>query len=372
MKIKKMYTLVFLMGIMLVFLYFVFQMNDTQTFINPMETNMETAVEEAVPKKEYIKEFYGFTNRLISPNEIDRYVKDEDGYMKPLVMLDYDTDFAADKIAELRDVCNANNVAFAYVSFPSKSDSTDVGELYGIDTNSEDMRNRFLNRLNENGVEVLNIRDQMEKDGLTRKDIFYKTDHHWNTRSGLYGARSMAQFLKDKGFAVAPENLDADKFTYTDYNNCWFGETGRKYSATWVGSLDDFTVIKPNYETSMDFIVPNRFEKTGDFSILLNESVYGTDFDIYNTSLHYTYMNGAGNNTIVRNNNFKDGAKVLMVQDSFAMVVVPFLALGCGEVNMWDMRDNEASLYEYIRNNDFDIVVVAYTDFFSNKMYVFD
>ena len=53
------------------------------------------------------------------------------------------------------------------------------------------------------------------------------------------------------------------------------------------------------------------------------------------------------------------------------MVVVPFLSLGCGEVNMWDMRDNEASLYEYIKNNDFDMVLVAYTDFFRNDMYAF-
>lgn len=369
--IKKAYAIVFLLGTMYVFVSFLENISSTQTFINPVQADMESAIESAFPQQTNIKELYGFANKYATPNEMDRTVKDKDGYLKPLNWSKFNTDNAADKISELRDVCNENNVNFAYVSYPSKSDTANIGEIYGIDSNSEDMRSRFLDRLDEYGIEILNIRDQMEDAGLTRKDIFYKTDHHWNTKAGLFAARSITQFLKNKGLKTVPENLDADRFTYKKYENCWLGETGRKYSVTWVGSLDDFIVIKPNYETSLDYIVPNGFEKSGDFSILMNESVYGTDFDIYDTSLHYSYMPGAEANTIVKNHDLQDGAKILIIKDSFSMVVVPFLSLGCGEVNMWDMRDNEASLYEYIKNNDFDMVLVAYTDFFRNDMYAF-
>ena len=368
---KKTYMSIFLLGMIYVFVHFTKNAYDNQIFIKVGETDVETTIEAAFPHKESIKELYGWANRYASPNEIDKKVKDEDGYIRPVSFSHYHTDYAAERIAELRDVCKDKGVEFAYISYPSKSDSTDTGAVYGIDSNLETVRGNFLNKLDEYGIEILNVRDLLEAEGLTRKETFYKTDHHWNTRAGLFAARSIAQFMHDKGFNTKPELLEDDLFTYKEYKNCWFGETGRKYSVTWVGSLDDFTVIKPKYDTSIDYIVPNRFEKNGDFSVLLNEAVYGTDFDLYSTSLHYSYMPEAGGNTIIRNNNFEDGAKILIIQDSFSVVVVPFLTLGCGEVNMWDMRKNDASLYEYIQNNDFDIVAVAYTDFFRDDMYAF-
>jgi hypothetical protein len=362
---------VFLLGMICVFVSFTQNIIDTQTFIKLGETDVEEAIETSFPHKENIKELYGWANKFLSPSELDRVVKDEDGFLMPMQYTGYNTAHAAGKLAELRDVCVDNNVGFAYVSYPSKSDSSDRTGLYGIDSNVDEKRADFLKELDEYGVEVLNIRNQLESQGLNRKDVFYKTDHHWNTKSGLFAARSITQFLCDKGYNTKPELLDADQFSYDEYQECWLGEGGRKYSVTWVGSLDDFTVIKPTYDTSLEYIVQNDFEKSGDFSILLDESNFGNDYDLYTTSLHYSYMPYAGLNTIVRNNYFEDGAKVLLVKDSFSIVVTPFLALGCGEVNMWDVRGHEDSLYEYIKNNDFDIVLVAYTDYFSDAMYAF-
>ena len=368
---KKAYMFVFMLEIFFVFACFLKNADNDGTTIKIGETDMEATIESVFPQKNRIKELYGLANTILSPNMIDRIVKDEDNYLRPIQSFSYNTDDAAGRIAELRDECKKNGVEFAYFSFPSKSDGTDTGKLYGIESNSEATRDNFLNKLDEYGIDILNVRDQMEAEGLTRKDIFYKTDHHWNTKGGLFAARTIAQFLSDKGYNTEPYLLEDNMFSYDEYKNCWLGETGRKYSTTWVGSIDDFTVIKPKFDTSLEFIVPDNFEKSGDFSILLNESVYGTEFDIYTTSLHYTYMAGSGNNTIISNNNFKDGAKVLIINDSFSMVVAPFLSLAVGEVNIWDMRGNDASLYDYIKENDFDFVAVAYTDFFRDDMYAF-
>lgn len=83
-------------------------------------------------------------------------------------------------------------------------------------------------------------------------------------------------------------------------------------------------------------------------------------------------MPGAGPVTQIHNNNHINGPKVLIIKDSFSVVVVPFLSLTCQDITWWDMRDNENSLYEYIQNNDFDIVLLAYTDFWRDDMYDFN
>ena len=373
--VKKIYVVTFLLSFVLSFVYIfahmVWNMWITKSFNNIRAGNAETVIENVFPGRGKITELYGLTNKVLSPKIIDRIVKERDGYLISLGLPIDNTDYASRKLAELRDFCEKKNIQFAYISYPSKADSSNYGAVYGIDYRNEELREKFLSKLNEHNISVLDIRKQLEREGLNRREIFYKTDHHWNTRSGLFAARSIINFLHDKGNSTKPANLNADNFTYTDYNDCWFGETGRKCSFTWVGSLDDFTIIKPKYNTSFDYIVPNEFNKMGDFSLLINESLFEEKIDIYSTSLHYSYMPGANKNTIVKNNTLENGAKILIIKDSFSIVVVPFLSLGCGEINMWDMRGNEESVYEYIQNNDFDIVLVAYTDYFTDEMYNF-
>ena len=370
--IKKIYLLVFLSIMVFSFYKVMKYYNDNSINIFSDIENIESNAESALADDNTIKEIYGLSNLLLSPQEIENTLKEADGFLLPITNTDYDVQAATDKIAELSDVCKKNNTDFAYISFPSKNMSDDYKEEFYITGNNEQLRANFLKNIEVNGIDILDIRKLMEDDGLTYKDIFYKTDHHWNTESGLYAAREISKYINDTyNHKTYPENLDDDKLLFKEYKDSWFGETGRQFSTSWVGALDDFTLIKPKYNVSLEYKCPGLYDEIGDFSVLLDESILDTDYDLYTTSLHYCYMPDAGVNTIVYNNSITDGAKVLVVKDSFSMTVVPFLALTCSEVNMWDMRDNTESLYDYIANNDFDIVIMEYTDYWSDDMYAF-
>ena len=54
--------------------------------------------------------------------------------------------------------------------------------------------------------------------------------------------------------------------------------------------------------------------------------------------------------------------KILIVKDSFGQSVIPFLSLSASRVTSWDTRYNDNSLLSYIRENDFDMVVVLYCE----------
>ena len=79
---------------------------------------------------------------------------------------------------------------------------------------------------------------------------------------------------------------------------------------------------------------------------------------------------GAGSLTEIHNNNV-EGKKILIIKDSFSVVVIPFLSLATSDVVVWDMRTTSEGLYNFIEQNDFDVVLLAYTDFWRADMYKF-
>lgn len=103
----------------------------------------------------------------------------------------------------------------------------------------------------------------------------------------------------------------------------------------------------------------------------MNQEAYNLQGDLYTTSLHYSYCKKADSPTIIQNNNVKE-TKILLIKDSFSMVVAPFLTLSTNEVVMWDVRANNEGLFDYKGNNDFDVVLVVYTDFWQDNMYEFN
>lgn len=348
-----------------------------QNFIH----NIETVVEETfawVEKKTgytWFNEIYGIGNIILSPNEIvnsGRIVKDEDGYLEPISYITFDITNAEKKIYELSQICAQNGTEFSYISYPSKSNAETKSGKYGIETNQEEMRSSFLNGLDSYGINVLDVRQLLESDGYTAKDIFYKTDHHWKSTAGFYSAAAIVNYLNETyDYSLRSDLLDKSLFSFTTYNDLWFGETGRKCSITWVGTLDDFTEILPTYNTSLRMGKQyGEYDKEGDFSMMIWEPGYNGNIDLYSYSAHYSYGIGIGSPTWIHNDNV-NGKKILIIKDSFSMVVIPFLSLATSDIAVWDMRATPEGLYDYIADNNFDVVLIAYTDFWQDNMYNF-
>lgn len=343
----------------------------------------ETELEKAFPYKDSIKEIYGFSNRFFSPKEKisgkTATIKDSDGFLEPINSVDISVvDNAKSKIDELNEVCHQNGTEFSFIFYPSKQTySETVTSEYGVETNYAAIRRDFSEYLDNRQIDHLDISFLLKKDGFGVKDIFYKTDHHWKTTAGLYGARAITDYLNDKyGWTLKADVLTEDKFEYTTYENIWFGETGRSLSRTWVNALDDFVLISPEYDTSVSLLYPDGNESSGDFSIMVDTDGYNNnERDYYSYSAHYSYSRGMGSPMTYHNNLADDnGKKILIIQDSFSVVVIPFLILSTSDITVWDMRKEatKEGLYQYIADNNFDVVLLAYTDFWRSDMWNFN
>lgn len=270
------------------------------------------------------------------------------------------TDYEYEQIVSFDQFLQSNNINFLYVNAPIKYlDDKEFISEFGIKTFCNRNADVFLKRIEEAGINHIDLRENIVDEGLCISKMFYRTDHHWTTSAAFWSSRVIADGLNDYcGYSIDLGIYDSSLYAYTDWESCWLGEQGRKIAQTYVG-LDDFTEIKPVFPTSYLFKTDNGYEE-GTFDDFINQDVYNIQNDVYeNESWHYSYLR---RNCI--NNNVKYG-KVLLICDSYSQAVEPFLSLGVHEIDSIVLRDMDESfsIRNYILDNHYDTVVILYAQF---------
>lgn len=270
------------------------------------------------------------------------------------------TDYEYEQTVSFKNFLDMNGINLLYVNKPEKYiDDAFFLDQFGIPTYGNRNADLFLERISAAGIDYIDLRENIKCDQMSSQNMFYRTDHHWTVPSGLWAAGKIAEGLnRFCGYSIDLSLYDQANFTFTKYESCWLGEQGRKVGAGYVG-LDDYTEVKPNFETSFSFKTQEGLSD-GTFDNFINESVYDLEQDIYKAnSWHYSYMQ---RNVI---NNDVDYGKVLIVGDSYDQVTEPFIALGVSEVDSLILRnyDDSFSLRNYILENGYDTVVICYAQF---------
>ncbi|MCM1540299.1 MAG: hypothetical protein NC121_03470 [Blautia sp.] len=265
------------------------------------------------------------------------------------------TDYEFEQTVAFHAFLEENGINFLYVNEPTKyMDDALFSREFGIETYSNRNADMFLARIRDAGIPTIDLRDNIQEEGLQVFDLFYRTDHHWTTRAGLWATRIIAKGLNEHcGYHIDTSIYDADNYTYTEWSECWLGEQGSKLAKTYVG-LDDFTRIMPDFPTSYTF-KSEEGDYDGTFDDFIDESIY----DLNNNSWHYSY-----NQINCINHNVESG-KVLILGDSYEQITEPFLSLGVREVDSLEMRKYTDSfdLKEYILDNEYDTVIICYAQF---------
>lgn len=268
------------------------------------------------------------------------------------------TDYEVQQILAFKDFLDQHGISFAYFNFPTKYlDDLYAAEMFGALTYTNVNADNLVRRLREGGVNVRDLREDIAGAGLDIRQFFYKTDHHWTTAAGLWAAGLVAGELnRSCGYDIDLSLFDPDRFEKKTWENCWVGEQGRKIGADFAGR-DDYTEIKPAFETSYTFKDEEGNVTEGSFDGFIDESVYDPQADPYKcASWHYSYKRL---NCI---NHLHDRGKILMLCDSFGHVVEPFLSLGIHQIDTLIMRgeDEDFDLHQYILDNHYDTVLVCY------------
>lgn len=188
---------------------------------------------------------------------------------------------------------------------------------------------------------------------LTSAGDFYRTDHHWTTQGAQ---RAWWKLMADMGHVQPSEDLDSFSYqalSYVEVSDSFYGTTYSASGAGWVRPDSIYSVI-PEGGTKGHVTVTGYPEGTPVESSLYHpEKLEVKD--------KYAYFLG-GNQPlcIIRNPDAANG-KLLVIRDSYADSLAPFLAEEFQEIHLFDLRYNNISLKQYVAENGIGQVLVLYS-----------
>ncbi len=186
------------------------------------------------------------------------------------------------------------------------------------------------------------------------RDAFYRTDHHWTTM----GARLAFQRLMSGMNLVRPiaaedlNGLSYQGLPYTEVSGSFYGTTYSASGAGWV-EPDSICTVIPEGGTKGNVTV-TRYPEGAPIEGGL---YYPEKLEVKDK---YAYFLG-GNQPLCVIKNPDASGKLLVIRDSYADSLAPFLAEEFQEVHLFDLRYNNLSLKQYVADNGIDQVLVLYS-----------
>ena len=177
--------------------------------------------------------------------------------------------------------------------------------------------------------------------------IYYRTDHHWTTLGAYYGYEALSS-----GFGLKVQDLAGLKAE--DVSNDFLGTYDSKVNTGLTGGVipDNITIYSSPEIDKAKMMWDNDNDKT--FNSIYNmDALKGKD--------KYTVFFG-GNHSItdIKTKN-KTGKTLLIIKDSFAHSLAPFLIKDYDRIIMLDLRYFNKSLKKYLSENKITDLLVLYS-----------
>ena len=295
---------------------------------------------------------------LVSNTSGDSRIKVEGDYLIKFID-DYDVSSNAMQLIAFNDYLKDNNIDLLYVQAPFKtSRDQEISPIYKDFSN--DNIDKLLKGI-DGKVDYIDLRDNIKNNQYNYLSLFYKTDHHWLPTTGLWATNVISKYLNNNyDLNLYIENINMNNLRVKTYSNVFFGSDGR-YVTLVNAKPENFDLILPKYDTQLSVkIYDKEISKTGTYAETLIDDSQIQHNDYYNQEVYSAYAYGNRSLIEVHNELVNNNKKVLLIKDSFAQVVTPFLALENEYTSIIDLRYFNGSLKSYIKKYQPDIVLVLY------------
>ena len=193
---------------------------------------------------------------------------------------------------------------------------------------------------------LINTLDHLKSSAERGEYVYYKTDHHW-TSVGAY--RAYEVLAKRMGLTPYREDL----FDIQCISKNFYGTTHSK-SLLQVTTPDEIYLYRYSGDEKLRIIDSN------------NSSIEDTLYSFYDMSVinenqkdkYKVFLSGNTDLLHIKNED-TDLPKLLLIKDSFANSLIPFLALHY-DIDVIDLRYYKSSVIDYMGENNFDAVLLLY------------
>lgn len=192
------------------------------------------------------------------------------------------------------------------------------------------------------GQTVIDVSDMLRK----MENTYFHTDHHWNERGALLAYEAICREVLHK----EPEN-----FSFEKVSSSFCGTMYSRSGAFWT-KPDDLYRIDPGIAVDVTVEYEDG-EKT--------TSLY--DEQRLKEKDKYTYYLGGNHAAVHIRTNAESGRSAVIIKDSFAHILIPFLAVEYSDIMVYDLRYYHEPVSEAVADKaNTDIFVIYSTDSFVN------
>jgi len=322
---------------------------------------------ELYPKNVYIN-LYGAVNNVVGnkfiadANPLYNVVKLNNNYLVFVYPKSKNIAQYAQNLIELNTYLKQKDIALLYIQAPNKINKFDNQLPTGVDDFTNSDADEFLQTIRNSGVDTMDFREIIHDNKINHFEMFFKTDHHWKPEAGLWATEKLSEKLvSDYNFKIDTQLYDPKNYNVEVKKNWFLGSLGKRVGL-YYGGVDDISIITPKFETNLEYIIPSKnIDKIGSFENTLIDYDKISKRDYFTLSPYSFYTGGDFPLSSVINNKLVSGKKILLVRDSFACVVAPFLSLSCSELDIIDLRHyTDSTLIKYIDKTNPDIVIFLY------------
>ncbi|MCH5185679.1 MAG: hypothetical protein J1F64_06090 [Oscillospiraceae bacterium] len=366
MKTKKKYVItVFFLAIIYLFMISVIVRaltaeTENKSKLSAMREAASESMTDNIFAKQPLLEFNGFISKIcgvkITVGE-NTVAEIGDGFLT--YTYDYaDTSYQAKQTLKFNDFLERRDTRFLMMIPPFKVDGKDEKIISSLNDRTNIIADEFISNV-QSEVEIFDMRRSVEKHGKEYLEMFFKTDHHWKPETGLEFTAKAAEVLRDDfGFDMNPSVYDKENFDVRVLKDYFLGSQGRKVTKGYAHP-EDISIITPKEHTDFSVNIPKTgLDISGDFETVFIDREQIDVIDYYNLSPYNAYMHGDKPYIHIKNNLSGDGKRVLILKDSYAAVMVPYLAMQLDEIDVIDLRYYDGNIREFIEKTAPDTVIM--------------
>ena len=254
----------------------------------------------------------------------------------------------------------ALGIPYLYVNAPQKLQRGEALLPTGVEEYGNESADAFLAELERQGTDYVDLRPLFEENGIY-SNWFFRTDHHWKPEAAFFAWQALTDELEGRyGLAADPALTDPANWDTRVLEHFFLGSQGKRVGSLYAGA-DDITLYTPKFDSELTYSCPAYgFTRTGPFetSVCFPERVAQQDW--FNGNPYTYYAGGDYPIATITNHKNPDGPRVVLLRDSFACALTPFLALSCSELTTIDLRYFEGDLLDTIAGLEPDIALTLY------------
>lgn len=327
--------------------------------------SIESRINHSLQGRSKLVDLYGLLQRGMGKWQAGKVMRDRDNMLHMMDTIPSEETLLgySQNLITLEQAARRRKTPFLYVQAPSDLLPEKTRLPYGVEDVSNQRIDFFLHQLDQAKIPVLDTRILFQH--WKPSEVFYATDHHWTTAAAFtVMGEILSRFNAEHGMALDPDRTVRDPAHYLvrSFPDSFLGSCGVRVGQFFVGK-DDFSYYEPSFETALhlqsfkDAVIV--FEREGTFSeALIDPAPLRPNYkNKYNAFLY-----AQTNELRIINKMGKGQGKCLIIADSFARCMAPYLSLCFEQTVLLDPQPGRyrKDYIDYIDSFQPDVIVVLF------------